>query len=41
MAPSNTYSREEGGNEAGVRARILEAAFAAFTKDGFAATSTL
>jgi AcrR family transcriptional regulator len=41
MAPSITHSREEGGNEAAVRARILEAAFAAFTKNGFAATSTL
>jgi AcrR family transcriptional regulator len=41
MAPSTTHSREQGGNEAGVRARILEAAFAAFTQNGFAATSTL
>jgi AcrR family transcriptional regulator len=41
MAPSKTNSREEGGDEAAVRARILEAAFAAFMKNGYAATSTL
>src|SRR5450631_2185887 len=41
MAPSKTNSREEGGDEAPVRARILEAAFAAFMKNGYAATSTL
>jgi AcrR family transcriptional regulator len=31
----------EGGAEAAVRARILEAAFAAFMKNGYATTSTL
>jgi AcrR family transcriptional regulator len=31
----------EGGDEADVRGRILEAAFAAFTRNGYAATSTL
>src|ERR1700735_2362258 len=41
MAPSTTNSREEGGDETAVRVRILEAAFAAFTKNGYAATSTL
>jgi len=41
MARSITHSREEGGNDAAVRARILDAAFAAFTQNGFAATSTL
>jgi AcrR family transcriptional regulator len=40
MAPSITKSREQGG-EADVRGRILEAAFAAFTRNGYAATSTL
>ena len=33
--------RREGGDEAAVRGRILEAAFAAFMKSGYAATSTL
>ena len=33
--------REEGGAEVAVRERILEAAFAAFMKSGYAATSTL
>jgi AcrR family transcriptional regulator len=33
--------RQEGGDEAAVRERILEAAFAAFTKSGYATTSTL
>ncbi len=33
--------RQEGGDEAAVRERILEAAFAAFMKTGYAATSTL
>ena len=33
--------REEGGNETLVRERILEAAFAAFMKSGYATTSTL
>jgi len=32
---------QEGGDEAEVRARILDAAFAAFMKSGYAATSTL
>jgi AcrR family transcriptional regulator len=41
MAPSITKSREQGGDVTGVRPRILEAAFAAFMKNGFAATSTL
>jgi AcrR family transcriptional regulator len=41
MAPSITNSREQGGDETAVRARILEAAFAAFMKNGYAATSTL
>jgi AcrR family transcriptional regulator len=41
MAPSKTKSREEGGDETAIRARILEAAFAAFMKNGYAATSTL
>jgi AcrR family transcriptional regulator len=41
MAPSITNSREQGGNATVVLARILEAAFAAFMKNGFAATSTL
>src|SRR6202041_1800131 len=40
MAPSIPKSREEG-DETAVRTRIIEAAFAAFTKNGFAATSTL
>src|ERR1700761_4505924 len=33
--------RQESGEEAGVRERILGAAFAAFTQKGYAATSTL
>src|SRR6202040_496723 len=33
--------RQEGGNETAVRQRILEAAFAAFMKSGYAATSTV
>jgi AcrR family transcriptional regulator len=33
--------RQEGGDETAVRGRILEAAFAAFTKSGYAAASTL
>jgi AcrR family transcriptional regulator len=41
MAPSFTNSRDQGGDGTAVRARILEAAFAAFMKNGFAATSTL
>jgi AcrR family transcriptional regulator len=38
---SMSKRRREGGDEAGVRKRILEAAFAAFTKSGYATTSTL
>ena len=38
---SLSKERQEGRNEAQVRARILEAAFAAFMKSGYAATSTL
>jgi AcrR family transcriptional regulator len=41
MAPSITKSREEGSDETAPRGRILEAAFAAFMKHGYAATSTL
>jgi AcrR family transcriptional regulator len=41
MAPSITKSREEGSGETALRSRILEAAFAAFMKHGYAATSTL
>ena len=33
--------RQQGGDETAVRARILEAAFAAFMKSGYATTSTL
>src|SRR5262249_13762024 len=33
--------RQEGGDETAVRKRILEAAFAAFMKSGYAAASTL
>jgi AcrR family transcriptional regulator len=33
--------RHQGGDETGVRTRILEAALAAFMKNGYAATSTL
>jgi AcrR family transcriptional regulator len=33
--------RQEGGNETAVRERILKAAFAAFTKSGYATASTL
>jgi len=38
---SPSKERPEGGEEAEVRARILDAAFAAFMKSGYAATSTL
>jgi AcrR family transcriptional regulator len=38
---SPSKARQEGRDETGVRARILDAAFAAFTKSGFSATSTL
>jgi AcrR family transcriptional regulator len=33
--------RQKGGHETGVRERILEAAFAAFIRNGYATTSTL
>lgn len=39
MAPSK--GRGEAGDEAAVRARILDAAFTAFMKNGYASTSTL
>jgi len=38
---SRLKRRQEGGNEAAVRERILDAAFAAFMKSGYAMTSTL
>jgi AcrR family transcriptional regulator len=38
---SMSKRRQKGGDEAAVRERILEAAFAAFTKSGYATTSTL
>lgn len=38
---SRLKRRQEGGNEAAVRERILEAAFAAFMRSGYATTSTL
>jgi AcrR family transcriptional regulator len=38
---SASKRRKEGGDEAAVRERILEAAFAAFRKSGYATTSTL
>jgi AcrR family transcriptional regulator len=38
---SLSKERQEGGDEAEVRARILDAAFAAFMKSGYASTSTL
>ena len=38
---SKSKRRQEGGDEAAVRERILEAAFAAFKKSGYATTSTL
>ena len=38
---SISKSRQEGGDETAVRERILEAAFAAFMKNGYATTSTL
>jgi AcrR family transcriptional regulator len=37
---SMSKRRQEGGGETAVRGRILEAAFAAFMKSGYAATST-
>jgi AcrR family transcriptional regulator len=42
MARRSTSERHpDGGDEAAVRGRILDAAFAAFMKSGYAATSTL
>jgi len=38
---SLSKGRQDGGDETAVRARILDAAFAAFMKSGYAATSTL
>jgi AcrR family transcriptional regulator len=38
---SQSKERQEEGDETAVRARILDAAFTAFMKSGFAATSTL
>jgi len=38
---SMSRRRQEGGDEAAVRERILEAAFAAFMKSGYATASTL
>ena len=38
---SMSKRRQEGGDETGVRERILEAAFAAFMKSGYATASTL
>jgi AcrR family transcriptional regulator len=38
---SMSKPRQDGGEENAVRGRILEAAFAAFMKSGYAATSTL
>jgi AcrR family transcriptional regulator len=40
-AASMSKRRREGGEETGIRGRILEAAFAAFMKSGYATTSTL
>jgi len=40
-AASRSKRRQEGGNETAVRERILDAAFAAFMKSGYAAASTL
>ena len=38
---SMSKRRQQGGDETAVRERILEAAFAAFMKTGYATTSTL
>src|SRR5258708_17318169 len=38
---SLSKEHQKGGDETAVRARILDAAFTAFMKSGFAATSTL
>jgi AcrR family transcriptional regulator len=41
MTTGASNEPQEGGDEAAVRARILDAAFAAFMKNGYAASSTL
>ncbi len=41
MAKASPAKRKEGEEESGVRERILDAAFAAFKKSGYTATSTL
>jgi AcrR family transcriptional regulator len=41
MAASGTEPRRKDGDETALRGRILDAAFAAFMKHGYAATSTL
>jgi AcrR family transcriptional regulator len=41
MAMASMSKRQEDGDETGVRERILEAAFAAFMKSGYAMASTL
>jgi AcrR family transcriptional regulator len=41
ITASVSKRRQEGGDETAVRERILEAAFAAFMKSGYATTSTL
>jgi AcrR family transcriptional regulator len=41
MAKKSPAKHQEGGNESAVRERILDAAFGAFKKSGYAATSTL
>ncbi|HZZ84090.1 MAG TPA: TetR/AcrR family transcriptional regulator [Anaeromyxobacteraceae bacterium] len=41
MTKASMTRHPDGGDEAAVRGRILEAAFAAFMKNGYAATSTL
>ena len=38
---ASTSKTQKGSDEAAVRERIIEAAFAAFTKNGYATTSTL
>jgi len=41
VAASMSKHHHKGGDEAGVRKRILQAAFGAFTRGGYATTSTL
>lgn len=41
MTTTSPSKTRQGGDETAVRARILDAAFAAFMKSGYAATSTL